>query len=781
MSANAHLRPIIVVLDDYNNYIDYDKGEHQFRPVFRKEEAVDAVLAKRYIRPQSVDGKVDGKKDLLDSLTARCLVLNELAKSFAVDAPPIWLPEPEEPEEPEEPKDPSIPFSQVFAAIPFDRFDRLRDKIGAFIVGLEWLPTGERWASSGERWASSDSVANGSLLKGKKVGMQAIRLLKARYPEVLVFLYTGQWEDALWEESLAHGASWGFWNPKTHHENARVGHKEQLEVEKLQKRMENAMTIRYGTYLDPPDSSVLDMKGPIARQLAKRLGFTLPIQQEGRGFELQCILASLFPNATTITPDRVPQSGFSGAGTFIVTVDQPGGRVARRFIKVDGWSSIVREWMGCRKVIEPRFGSNAATPVSGPVLIKGDESREPKGALAYNLAGLPEEGVLKSLGDLLRRARTPDDFKRIRARVSETLYGVLKPLYRSCHTETRPFWNWFGAILGPLFTGRIAEGAEGDEEGGNRKWCARGPEHGRKYASAEWLAAARSADKFVGAKPPSEPPVVHLYGFIFEGLSAGRDTAVGRLVLRDPCLGFRIQLRGDVEKLRAQFGTAWARPGMRTSVRAILDKDNREYELHEVLFSEFKASYPFKWFSRETGVPLNFCIPMREGPVHGDFNMENMIFSGDDGPAWLIDFAHAKERGMVVSDTSQLEVAIWNHHIIPLLDACSQRDELLEKLLGAVDGARPHDFEKRLGDMIADHHSEIDSVRVLGLAALVCDLQEFGRDGDLGIGADEVYWARAAHAFSALRYPDTSNKHLTCKMSEWNLKKVTSGCGSEGK
>ena len=161
------------------------------------------------------------------------------------------------------------------------------------------------------------------------------------------------------------------------------------------------------------------------------------------------------------------------------------------------------------------------------------------------------------------------------------------------------------------------------------------------------------------------------------------------------------------------------------------------------------------------GVRLQWGIEALEAPIHGDLNLENLIFSipVDDelrleqreglGPAWLVDFDSAVERGMVALDPAKLEVEIWNHQILPLLGRDSRAREAVEdlgRILKLVD-ERALAGEKELPGRKWDDRLRD---RLNGLLAITFSLRRFL--DELGVTAEEAGWARSAYAFASLKF-----------------------------
>ena len=783
-------RPVVVVLDDYNNLIVKNEAG-----VFGVAAHIKATRAAQYA-------------------TCHCATLNNLGIAFAVEAPSVQVGE-----------DRRDVYAAVREVLPVELLDQWRSRICAFVVDLGWSVLevfGEEVSGGGEGlgaegWTGRGGAGGARVEPGPALGagLAALKLLTERYPEVPSFVYTGQWSDRRLLDGLVHGACWCFQKRKSHHGPGVGMEGKALSVVSLEEQLTAAVTMRCGAYPDPPDRRQLQLEGSDAgARLKKALKITAPIHGSARGGELQRLVASLFPSAKWVTPRRVVVSGRSRSlrGTFVVDVEGAEGQTAKRFVKLASWPAIVGEWLAYRRVIEPRLSSHVAQIASGPVMVggagRGGGGRlERSGAIAYSLVGFPESGELRSLGERLRAGAESG----VARQVEETFSRVLRGLYRSRRRVVRSLWSWLGDVLPPLFTGVLVplDGPEGDlakerQWTVNASWIGVADRQDEAKSAAEAVRVVEESkiDDESEATPWEYPKgrMVWLNGFEFSEMAAGGESAqLGYLTLRHPILGFRIRLRGVPDDVRDRFGAAWLRPGMPVHVGAVLDGRSRDlstlaamvdgaagrggFASREALLRKCRENWGWSTVAVDPLTVFAYCADERrlqfgveawEGPIHGDLNLENLMFSGRDGPAWLIDFDNAVERGMIAFDLAKLEVEIWNHEILRLFteDFTPQKGlRVLGDVLERLDRGTWEGEEKNLlGAEYASPHRD----RLNELLGIVCCLRRFCKQ--LRLTREESGWARSVYALASLKFlEDEGRRLLAYAASIWHVSTVARG------
>lgn len=771
-------RPQVVVFDDYNNYIQ-DKNSY-FEPL--PEDALK-IVARYYFASAE-----EPAKEFYRVLAGFCKNLNNLMVAYDVRAPKIWVSAQGKPE-----------YAHIAQVISLDELGRNRDSIAAFVVDLEWRPTmdiapGTSASNLGAGWSN--------------MGYRAIHLLAQYFPEIPSFVYTGERPYEKLQEALAYGAYWCFKKPESHHGSDPV-QKERLSCIELDQHLQRAIKTMYGAFseLPYPDQLLIDPDREPDKALLEKLELTLPLEGDSRGRNLQRIVATLLPNGGSVRPVKVFGSGKSKAqATFVVRPEYDGVSFATRFLKVGSWLDIQREYLAYRKVIQPRLNTFVGAIVEKPVLVPANKGEMPIGAIAYSMAGLPEdfESLIPLHEMLQRHSLEALGGNAVAKRLRETLDKVLLHLHggyaSALRTARQPLWRWLGEVLPPVLTGVLvpleSEGPGDIEQKALRSW----EQQGLKDKTA-WLMAAREARaahqsaKSVDRISPwqFDGEKISLRGFRLLEVDWNR-SETGELTLSHPDLGFRVRLRGGCNDIRRRFGGSATRPGQPIDVSAVFEAKNSEFDKIEnklrlafareglsggipsegvdttfmvrkltELLGAAPLANPFEVFGAETGMPYSFTFSAHKSPVHGDLNLHNILFSGESGPGWLIDFDRASLEGMPAFDLAKLEAEIWHHHLFREIEqlCMNRRNEavcrltMLEKALIALE-RRVYCDEEFLS-LVAEEPSISFCARehllapICNLLTVIAEVRTFGRDR-LRLYEDEIRWALAAYFFIATKF-----------------------------
>jgi hypothetical protein len=294
----------------------------------------------------------------------------------------------------------------------------------------------------------------------------------------------------------------------------------------------------------------------------------------------------------------------------------------------------------------------------------------------------------------------------------------------------------------------------------------------------------------------------HLYSVEWENGDLGN----GTLTLIHPDLGIKILLRGKGEDIRLRFDATWIRPGMAVKVLACLDTNNEEQEkikrkINENLsnigwlmnvdkapittdifdyilrkFAQANAvnqsslTSPFKVFGQNSLLPYHYTIAAHAGVIHGDFNLNNLLYTSGDSVGWLIDFELVKPKGMIAFDLAKLEVEIWNHHLSPYLatvakiiagDHGDSSYKLLDWCLQALDFP---------GDETAFFISKVKSaetfcetsesllVPITNALKLIKAIRRFALE-KCKLTPGELKWALSAYFFNAIKFKSQNDKY----------------------
>ncbi len=789
------LRPLLIVLDDYSNYLSFKDDFF---------ELVDDAVIKKEAPRFDCD-----ESTLKMALGGYCGMLNNLAISYEIQMPMMWL---------EEGK--GAGFGQLATVLPMAKLEEMRPRIAAFIVDLEWRPL----LPDTEEKNSDSSDAEQQSNDWRHMGHVALNFLSRRFPEIPSFIYTGDWELRNLQDGLVFGAEWCFRKWESHHPLSVSEEGDPLNIFSLQQHLITAAESRYQAFSETPFPAQLQIipSEDASKDFLKEMKIRLPLERDVLGQDLQNLMATLFPGDDEVCPVKVFGAGKSKAqATFVARPSRNGLQFAPRFMKAAPWFEIQREYLAFQRVIRPRLGSYVANIVDRPVLAGGLAGEMPLGALVYSLAGLPEGYEdLKPLDELIKGLCHGDsDVCKVKTRLQETLQDVLRPLYGAKDgeftTKKKPLWAWLGEVLPPAFTGVLVPLV--DSETGVKKSDAtvKSRKQGGLKDSTAWLMAARdTADLRDKACSDEISPwnygkekCITLSGFILLEAAWDNDSDTGEITLAHPDLGWRIRLRGKADDIRRRFGAIWARPGMPVDVVVCIEKKNRETEkIEQKLQAAFtsvgikkknaswlkpfeeasgreKLPNPFDLFG-ENGMPFSFTIPAHEAPIHGDLNLHNILFSGDSGPGWLIDFDRANLHGMPAFDLAKLEAEIWHHHLFPLLkDIASGADDENEGCLKLLNAALTAADAECSGEMFTTlvRTKKIVNEATNGLLLPVCNLldvidmvREFGRK-KLKLDDAECRWALASYLFTATKFAGGDKPWraiLSFFASAWRLSEV---------
>lgn len=771
------MQPLVVVFDDYNNYIHFEDG--CFTPL-DKNQLGD--VAEQYCSSND-----DPPKELHGILKGYCRNLNHLCMAFDVRAPRLWVSASEDPD-----------YAQVARAMPMQWLQDNRKAIAAFVVDLEWQPT------LGVVKSDTDSGKNWS-----EMGYRAIYWLSQCFPEIPSFVFTGERPYQKLQEAQAHGASWCFRKTHSHH-GFEGRNSDRLTALALEQHLHKAALVMYGAFSEAPypDQLVIESGSGAGKALIDKLGLKMPVGCCPRGKDLQRLVAKVFPNGDEIQPVKVFSSGKSKAqAAFVVRPSRNGIQYATRFMKVAPWLEIQREYLAYQSVIRPRLNTYVASIMERPVLAGGIQGEMPLGAVVYSMAGLPEGYAdLESLHDLLKRRCIEDDGgERVAKRLHETLEQVLLHLYgaggeKKIKKAQRPLWDWLGEVLPPAFTGVLIPLDQLDD--GNTNTLAVRSWRQQEYKdNTAWLMAAGDTrniqEKAIDEKNLSpwnlKGEQIKLDGFHLLEIEWDNDGNTGEITLAHPDLGWRIRLRGKADDIRRRFGAIWTRPGLPVEVSVIIEEKNQEFEkIKRKLRTAFAKTgidtklegkesdsekwldklvsmagtyslvNPFELFDGEKQIPYSFTITAHQSPVHGDLNLHNILFSGEAGPGWLIDFDRSNLCGMPAFDLAKLETEIWHHHLFPLLEKLTNGmvDKAIRclKLLHAAQTAADADCNSgeifvslvRTGEIIKEATDGL-LLPVCNLLSVIATIREFGRER-LKLDDTELHWALASYFFIATKF-----------------------------
>ena len=807
-------KPIVYIFDDYNNYIEYDSTNQKFNV----KQNIPEKIKKQYKKQRSVSP--EDNETLETYLTGFCAALNNLSLSFEVVAPPLWL-------------GVDAPnYEQVSAVLPLAEIAKNRHRIVSFIVDLEWMPSLDFIDSEplNENWTTC--------------GHKATYLLQQLFPEIACFIFTGFVSDlSVLQNALSSGASWIFIKGLSHHQNVSNDSiiQEPLNLLAFQEQLRAALNTKHRCYDTPPFQKqfLLDPKVPTDKKLLKRLGIKGSFSADPQGQLIQRIIAELLPHTDEVKPTKVLETGKSGAqATFFIRAQSSSLTLATRFIKIASWFDVQRDYRGYNEVIFPQLNSYVANIVHSPVFAQDGSDLLPIGALMYSTAGFPEgTGALLPFDQLLELyLEKPEGRNFLCTKLHNTFEQVLKPLYQNNETVTthkRPVCSWFANYFPPL-TGVLVPL---DQITANNldinKACVKlrsNQKQGYKDKTAWILASTELKNLHNDLNPSSaqspwqkinEKHKVLLSDWILEEVEAPPgEHSEGFLTLSHPDLQLQLKLRGQSQDICRRFGANWIRPGMPVNLVATIDTEKQTITKLKTALNQalIKTNYlpktkdhpgkyllkifkkyskddksnltnPFDVFHHQSCIPYHYTIEAHQGAIHGDLNLNNILFASEQAPVgWLIDFDRAENNAAIAADFAKLEIEIWNHHLSPWLQQLSalspQRDHLLMKLVEiALDAADyPGDsvsFFQTKAQQIPELITEAKEIfiPIHNCLALIDQIRHFAyqlfdiQDHQI---SPELSWALGSYAFSSIKFKlaNPIGNVIAFLISAWHLDKV---------
>lgn len=792
------LRPRIFVLDDLSRFVALVDSSFQ---------VARARITEAEARLYGNQPNTLGCTELEERIERFCDLANNLSERFDLATPVLWTDATESPG-----------FEQAARLLPFDRFDREWPCAVAFLVADDWRPV-----------LCNDQAANEKAWK--EFGNVLVHLLTRRYPDVPCFLMTSTWSLGKLQAGLVRGGAWCIGRTRSSEET----HGYALTATVLTEHLDADAELRHGAFRGNPFPGQFepDVSKQAGQELLQRLGLTSPLVSSAEGCNLQRSIATLFPQASRVEPVLVLGHGRSAASaTFFVRTENVSGAGATRFLKTGAWSMIQREALAFRRVIYPHLNSHAAGLLGRPVATASADGCAPSGTIAYSLAGFPEGyRNLLSLHDLLKTLkRKPATATVVADALRRTLESVVRPLHQtSCSVQSsrlrkgrRPLGQWLGNALPPVLTGELVEFAS--ETTALETPCLVSQLDLGYKRDVAWvlanadLAGVLSPDSALAGsdqiRQEAEPTLVRFKGFPLSEVSweNGADDWV-EIVLVHPDLGLRLGLRARASTLDDGLRALWARPDLRMDVVAKLDFVNRKHDVLERGIARSWAACglggddsrrafakqrfagesfvdPLSVLHGEHALPWSDTIEAHEGSIHGDLNLQNILFpDGASGTGWLIDFERAEAQGMPAFDLAKLEIEILQHHVMPEVERISDAFMLepLERVLLWRAVLRSRDQQElmesvfasalRAGNLPMEYEPEAFST-VFGLIRIVDEVREYA--GRLGLTGAEMDWALGAYALVASKFPSEPWRVVWLWLtSGWHLKNVLPGLGSE--
>jgi Ternary complex associated domain 9 len=669
------IKPLIYVFDDYNNFID--KTEDKIYKINREISQEIEDYYKRSSSSQAVK--------LSDAVIGFCRCFNRLSLAFDVQAPDIKFQGNE-----------ANRYEIVANQLNFQKLDKERNQIAAFILDLEWLPDPEWIHNNPEdtRWEKRHK---------EEMGHIAIRLLTQRYPEIPCFIFTGMWTLEVLQQSLSAGAAWCFQKSISHHRQYLVNTSnlnEELNYFNLERHLTEFAMRTYGTYEQLPNPQQLDIKSnpDVVDKLSKKANLNFIGEGNNRAKGFRQLIAGQF-TATKVNLTKVLTAGKSGAlATFFAQPFDGNDQEATRFVKVDSWLDVQTEYLAYQNVIRPRLNNHVAHIIQKPSVVKIQtepvspnlSTSELIGSITSSLAGFPEDyNNLSTLQEIIDRyIDEPGGIELISKKINLTLEMVLLPLYQN--SLKKEYWleeEFSFRYQGDLISINKITNNESHVD------------HSRigKITKLELIEVIEELDSKLEKKEI----------FCLRGWSLLRLFSGGELILYHPLIRSHMKISGDIKDLN-RFNALWVKPGNKIDLVIKLDKEKSlffedkkkilekslitENNERRVFFSDDKSGKSVsslnniidRWKESiavytEKDENLNFLDPFEimlenknifnghRSAIHGDLNLNNILYPEDENVGFLIDFAKTKKDGLIAYDFAFLEVRIWVRYLLPAI------------------------------------------------------------------------------------------------------------------
>jgi hypothetical protein len=678
------IRPLVYVFDDYSNFIQQSpECSHIHSPHRKYDTGENSIIARFYRRSSSSQSKT-----LDDAIDGFSSCLNNLSVVFDVRTQNMeFIPKVEA-----EKSEKFNYFKQVADILKFSELEENRNQIGAFIIDLEWLPS--------PNWIIDDSapLKNWTNPPGKEqMGHYAVRLLTQRYPEIPCFIFTGMWSIETLQQSLAAGAAWCFQKPLTHHPGSGSHPSEELNYFNLEHHLTEFAKRTYGTYEQLPNPEQFDTSNQdIVRKLNDKAKLNLFEKNNNRANSFRRLIASQF-TANRVKPIRVLTAGKSGAlATFFVEPSNDKEKEATRFVKIDSWLDIQTEYFSYQHIIRPRLNNHVAHIIQKPSVTQTDSnSLEVVGAITSSLAGFPEDyNNLSTLQEIIdRQINEPGGIEIISKKICTTLEMVLLPLYQD--RTKRKYWleeEFSLRYVGDL----ISIGGITDNMISNANTI---------DCSARELTEENLTEIIDSLNNKLSKGAFRLRGWCLSRLFND-----GEIILHHPVIKSQLKLKPKLDNLH-RFNALWMKPGHYLDLVIALDSTESLFLSHQkTILEKSKLIFPnvdnlqkvieewkdsnYIYFQEKEDLTifnpletiLNSKIPLTgySGAIHGDLNLNNILYPEDENVGFLIDFAKTKKDGLIAYDFAFLEVHIWIRYLLPNILISFSPDNLADLSISQI-------------------------------------------------------------------------------------------------
>ncbi len=361
----------------------------------------------------------------------------------------------------------------------------------------------------------------------------------------------------------------------------------------------------------------------LVEKLDRKMSMKLS-ENDDRAKSFRKLIAGQF-TADSVNPIKVLNAGKSGAlATFFAQSTNSGEKEATRFIKIDSWLNTQTEYFAYQHIIRPRLNNHVAHIIQKPSVTLTDVSNsESIGVITSSLAGFPEDySKLSTLKEIIEDLdEKAGNKQKIRLR------GW------SIHSIDR---KRGGLILyHPLVGGQTALEVEQSEF---------------KRFSSLWLKPITIVDIIVKLDSKEDLFIKFQKSILKQSRLIYPD-----LITPANHSGEDIIDISTIENIKI-------------ALRLVIDK----WVAFNIIYSDknWTISNPFEIISNVELSSKN--MTGSAGVIHGDLNLNNILYPEGENVGFLIDFAKTKNNGLVAFDVAWLEVHIWNKYVFPeILVRCS--------------------------------------------------------------------------------------------------------------
>jgi hypothetical protein len=523
--------------------------------------------------------------------------------------------------------------------------------------------------------------------KAGESGYERVKILSRLYPEIPCFIWTQNNSVAVIQDGLASGAAWCFHQKIEDANYNRSNHNiERLTNINLCEHLDDFAFRLFAVpeKLVNPDQFKTHSNLSSVKKLEKALKMSFDNVPEGQTEEeeensnkidyFKRLLSSLFASDSLEIVSVLGSGRSSAAATFFISPKSDRLAEATRFVKIGNWLEIQKEYIAYQQVIKPKLNNHIARIIRRPAVIRDlnklvDPLALNNAAIVSSLAGFPENyDSIRPLQYFFdRNIADPMKTEEITKKITETIEYVICSLQRPTKPE-----KYSLAIEAPcIYTGELQEYSEDHlpmpETGDKFNILPSDSDQAKYYKLDDWILSDISQDK--------------------------GETKTFNITLYHPQTYARVRLRANIENYKKYFSALWVRLGMpvcmsfrpdseSNAVTKIAERLSRKAEDLRLtnldnLIAQHWHKHPLypNQMNRSNFHPVNFFkngdtvmnSPWIESgkfaTIHGDLNLNNILYPTGSDVGFLIDFSESKLEGIAAFDLAWLEAQIWNHYL----------------------------------------------------------------------------------------------------------------------